>query len=100
TPPAPAAVLGGWIARTREGFCYAPIVGILACSGVTQSLVTCSYRHSVFYALLHIFMFMIQPFIVRSNVATPHIMSLCLFEMPTIIVPVQVNHVAFYSKVW
>jgi len=39
TPATTAAVLGGGIDRTREGFCDANVVGILPCSGVAQSLV-------------------------------------------------------------
>ena len=39
TPTATAAVPGGWIDLTREGFCYAKIVGILSFSVVAQSLV-------------------------------------------------------------
>ena len=34
-----AAVPGGWIDLTREGFCYAKNIGILAFSVVAQSLV-------------------------------------------------------------
>src|SRR5439155_15876183 len=39
TPTATAAVPGGWIDLTREGFCYAKNVGILSFSVVAQSLV-------------------------------------------------------------
>ena len=39
TPAAEAAVPGGWIDLTREGFCYANIVSILSFSVVAQSLV-------------------------------------------------------------
>jgi hypothetical protein len=39
TPAAAAAVPGGWIDLTREGFCYAYIVGIFSFSVVPQSLV-------------------------------------------------------------
>ena len=43
TPAAEAAVPGGWIDLTREGFCYAKIVGILSFSVVAQSLVNWPY---------------------------------------------------------
>ena len=39
TPTALAAVPGGWIDLTREGFCYAENFGILSFSVVAQSLV-------------------------------------------------------------
>jgi hypothetical protein len=39
TPAATAAVPGGWIDLTREGFCYAEVFGILSFSVVAQSLV-------------------------------------------------------------
>jgi hypothetical protein len=39
TPAALAAVPGGWIDLTREGFCYAENFGILSFSVVAQSLV-------------------------------------------------------------
>jgi hypothetical protein len=39
TPAAAAAVPGGWIALTREGFYYAKIVGIFSFSVVAQGLV-------------------------------------------------------------
>src|SRR5215468_4281414 len=44
TPAAYTAVPGGWIDLTREGFCYAHIVGILSFSGVAQSLVNWPYE--------------------------------------------------------
>src|SRR5215831_3499781 len=43
TPAAPAAVPGGWIDLTREGFCYAQNFGILSFSVVAQSLVNWPY---------------------------------------------------------
>ena len=39
TPAAEAAVPGGWIDLTQEGFGYAHIIGILSFSVVAQSLV-------------------------------------------------------------
>src|SRR5215510_7184644 len=43
TPPAFAAVPGGWIDLTREGFYYAENLGILSFSVVAQSLVNQPY---------------------------------------------------------
>jgi hypothetical protein len=43
TPAATAAVPGGWIDLTREGFCYAQSFGILSFSVVAQSLVNWPY---------------------------------------------------------
>src|SRR5215471_16620257 len=46
TPTALAAVPGGWIDLTREGFCYAENFGILSFSVVAQSLVNWPYGSS------------------------------------------------------
>src|SRR5919198_3595706 len=43
TPTALAAVPGGWIDLTREGFCYAENFGILSFSVVAQSLVNSTH---------------------------------------------------------
>jgi hypothetical protein len=43
TPTAKAAVPGGWIDLTREGFYYAYYIGILSFSVVAQSLVNGPY---------------------------------------------------------